>query len=288
MHQDHVEDQKVTGPVIGGQPPATELLAKAHVVVGDRPGCEFGTVAQAIRPGPRAIVAVLADGIDVGGEIVAGQFVLPMGSFEDDQSAEVPVDVSQRGPRRAQLVGTPAHEDEVTMRCGAHAGLDQTYPREVEVAHFLAEEGAVEADHRAVGGVQEVLQRTVVAGDVGGLQAEGRAGHENGVVDRVIGTDQAMFGELPAEFEACGQDFVADEVAGQVEVAVLVEAFVRGGDVARDGDGVCAEIVGPTQFADCPGSVLEDLTPGNEGRGSGFCRGDHSSDVLLMQDSAVG
>ena len=126
MHKHHVEDQQVAGTVVGGQPPATKLLPQANVVVGDRPGCEVGTVAQAIRTGPRAIVAVLADGVDVGGEVVAGEVVLPMGALEDDQSAEVPVDVSQWGPRRAQLVGTPAHEYEVAMRCGAHAGLDQT------------------------------------------------------------------------------------------------------------------------------------------------------------------
>ena len=133
-----------------------------------------------------------------------------------------------------------------------------------------------------------MLQGTVVAGNVGGLHAEGRAWHQNGVVDRVIGTDESVFGELAAEFMAGGQDFVAQEIAGEVEVAVLVQSFVRGGNVACDGNGGCAEVIGSTQFADCPGSVLEDLTPGNEGLGSGVCRGDHSSDFLFMQDSAVG
>jgi len=95
----------------------------------------------------------------------------------------------------------------------------------------------------------------------------------------VIGTDESVFGELAAEFMAGGQDFIAQEIAGEVEVAVLVQSFVRGGNVACDGNGGCAEVIGSTQFADCPGSVLEDLTPGNEGLGSGVCRGRNLNDL---------
>ena len=111
------------------------------------------------------------------------------------------------------------------------------------MAHFLPEEGAIEADHRATCGVEQVLQGTVGAGNVGGLHAEGRAWRENGVVDRMIGTDESVFGELAAEFMAGGQDFITQEIAGEVEVAVLVQSFVRGGNVACDGNGGCAEVI---------------------------------------------